>query len=230
MIKYHLITAGSFHIGTGIGIPGQIDDLVVKDQDQFPRIPASHIRGIIRENIFQLAGYLDKEDMICKGQHAIRRGSSPSPNDFCPDESPCILCSLTGSPIREGVLWFSDAHYDIEYREFVKRLAPQLATKDQSVSTHVTIERTTGRSKPNQLFSLEFVDTDNHFVGEIDLMHIPQIDQTLLGWLLASMLFTRKIGGRRRRGWGNCRIEILNIPSEMELKDVINEWVAEVTK
>lgn len=227
-IQYKLYTYGPFHIGTGTGVPGQIDDLIVKDEKGSPLIPFSHIQGLVRESMFQLADYLQKSEQICKGQHTIRRGENPSPVEFCSflGEKPCILCSLTGSPIEQGNVWFSDATLDEMHLQPLAAIDMPGISSDLGLSTHVTINRETGRAEPNKLFTLEVADTSKVFVGEFELIDPSQTDS--LDWLLAGLLFTRRIGGRRKRGWGNCRFVIV-AAGDLKVRDRLITWIEEVT-
>jgi hypothetical protein len=51
-------------------------------------------------------------------------------------------------------------------------------------------------------------------------------DAELLGWLVASLLFTRRLGGRRRRGWGRCRFTLKKDgPNTSKQVQSLHDWM-----
>ena len=57
--KIRLEMKSDWQIGTGAGIPGGIDELVSKDVDGFPQIPAKSLVGIWRDALERLCDGLD---------------------------------------------------------------------------------------------------------------------------------------------------------------------------
>ena len=126
------------------------------------------------------------------------------------------MCSLFGSPVSPGRWWFSSATYSNEYRKIVKdaeeNVKLNLARQDMATVAQASVNPMTKRAEEGHLFNLEAVRTSEIWEGSIEYM-APSTgsldsalsEEELLGWLGASLLFTRRIGGRRRRGWGRCR-------------------------
>src|SRR6266498_3959253 len=50
-----------WHVGSGVGRPGNVDSLIVRDADEFPFIPAKTLTGIWRDAAERLAYALDEE-------------------------------------------------------------------------------------------------------------------------------------------------------------------------
>ena len=219
-ILYRLHTAGDLHIGSGVGLPGLIDEYVVRDENQFVYIPASEIKGIVRDSCAKLLRYRGRLNELCEGQIKWLDGQN-SPQDLCGFENrePCILCAIFGSPVTPAGFWFSPARYAEQYRHTILDIKldedqpPVAAWRDSATSAHAAIDRKTKRAAAHQLFNLEVVRTSEVFEGFIRPLAISQpcahSAEELLGWLTASLLFTRRLGGRRRKGWGRCRFTLV---------------------
>jgi len=224
-IHYRLHLFGDLHIGSGIGLPGVIDEYVVRDQDNFPQVLGSEIKGIVRDNCVRLLKYLGEWDIICQGQkswHSMQRlmeGLEVSELCGFKKESLCILCALFGSPATPGGWWFSPATYTVNYRNTVKDADQtgqlRLAYRDSAINAQTSIDPETKRAEEHHLFNLEVVRASQVWEGDIESIPLPAghpnpagTDDELLGYLTGALLFTRRLGGRRRRGWGRCRFDL----------------------
>jgi hypothetical protein len=149
-IHYRLYLFGDVHIGSGVGLPGVIDEYVVRDHENFAFLPSSEVRGLVRDSCVTLLQRLRQWDTICAGQKAWyqmgRLLEKVQIEEFCGfrQRKLCVLCALFGSPANAGGWWFSPASYNAEdYREVVKRADPtgslRLAWRDQATSTHASI-------------------------------------------------------------------------------------------
>lgn len=210
-IKYTLEFAGEFHTGSGTGLPGLVDEFVFRDPQGFSVIPASHIKGLLRDSTYRMLQKLNMLNSICTGQQTWHKDQIPDPKDFCSlQASPlCILCALFGSPSISGGVRFSPATY--EQRDTLATL--ELADCDAYLSAHATIDRKTRRAKPKHLFNLEVVRPLGKYKGSIKFIgwysETTQLTaEKLQALLLAALLFTRRVGGKRRRGWGACKFEL----------------------
>jgi CRISPR-associated protein Csx10 len=212
-LSYVLYVPGDMHIGTGMGLPGLIDEHIVRDHRGFTYVPGSHIKGLVRDSCVQLLNYLGKLKDICQGQRD-RLEDKDLPYGLCGflGQSPCVICAIFGSPATPAGFWFSPAEYEPDYRNAVREADPSLAWRDMFTSAHAAIDPQTKRAAEYQLFSLEVARPVAAFRGRIEPLPAlteAKVNETeLLGWLTASLLFTRHLGGRRRRGWGRCRFEL----------------------
>lgn len=232
-INFQVLFSSRWHVGSGFGVPGQIDDQNVRDDQDFSRLPATHLRGLVRESCFQLAEYLNQPQVACEGQHIIRAGGAPSPAALSHHgEPPCLICRLFGSPLSKGSLWFSDARYNTEFRSAINHLSIG-SKQDGYVSTHVALDRQTQRARANQLYNTEVVDPVLAYEAQINILQ-PILKEDLQ-WLIAALLFTRRVGGKRRRGLGSCQIKVTSLPDPYQaanLRAFVEQWadrVAEVT-
>ena len=220
VLTYKLCICGDMHIGSGTGIPGLIDERVLRDREGFAYIPGSTIKGLLRQSCTDLLRYRGQQNrLICKGQQhwLVEDEQQPAPGEYCqPGKLPCLICLFFGSALSEGALWFSPAEYPKEYRDLVHDLPFPAAERDMATSAHAAIDRHTGRAKEHQLFNLEVVQPVDHFTGTIRMTRLLRASEMtqggidlkadeILGWLTASLLFIRSVGGRRRRGWGQCK-------------------------
>jgi len=234
-IHYHLHLFGDLHVGSGIGLPGVIDEYVVRDQDNFAQVLGSEIKGIVRDNCVRLLKYLGHWDKICQGQKSWHNMpvlmEELEVSELCgfKKESLCILCVLFGSPATPGGWWFSPATYAGDYRDMVKQFDPEgklsLAYRDMAINAQASIDSETKRAEEDHLFNLEVVRTSEVWEGDIEPAPLPADqpkptveENELLGWLAGAVLFTRRLGGRRRRGWGRCRFDLSDksIPGNAE--------------
>jgi CRISPR-associated protein Csx10 len=218
-IYYRLHLFGDLHVGSGLGLPGVVDAFVSRGNEEFAFIPGSQIKGLVRDSCLRLLEGLNRSDDICPGQESWNKMSrlmqDVEVENFCGMQGTalCVLCALFGSPVTPGSWWFSDATYDKDYRDNVKGAGLNSAVRDRSTSAHASIDPKTKRAEEDHLFSFETVRTQKQaWVGKIELINdtstSPAQQTELLGILTASLLFTRRVGGRRRRGWGRCRFEI----------------------
>jgi CRISPR/Cas system CSM-associated protein Csm3 (group 7 of RAMP superfamily) len=207
-----------------------IDEYVVRDHENFAFLPGSEIKGLVRDSCVTLLQRLDRWKNICEGQkdwHRMERLlGEVRVEEFCAfkPQPLCVLCALFGSPAGKGGWWFSPASYDEDnYKEVVRRADQEgslrLAWRDQAVSAHASIDYETKRAAEDQLFNLEVIHPHSSWVGRVERISSPLAPPSassqpnvsgehLLGWLTMALLFTRRIGGRRRRGWGRCRFEV----------------------
>lgn len=224
-LSYDLYFHGNIHIGSGVGIPGILDERVIRDQDGFAYIPAVTIKGLVRQSCIDLIRYRGQQErLMCKGQLEWSQADvqQPGAGDYCQnDKQPCLVCLLFGSPVIKGAVWFSPAGYPEEYRDLVRNtpFPAAAAERDMATSAHAAMDRRSGRAKEHQLYNLEVVQPADHFEGTIRVEHFLKAVSRLsgndeispeesLGWLTAALLFTRAIGGRRRRGWGQCQFTL----------------------
>lgn len=219
-LSYSLYVWGDMHIGSGVGVPGYIDERVVRDEQGLVFVPASEVKGLIRQSCADLVYFRGQQATLCAGQRKWQRLESGEPAfvDFCdPETESCMLCILFGSPRREGALWFSPARYQEEYRQSLEAFtATGLAERDSTTSAHASIDPYTRRASEHQLFNLEIARPVTHFIGTVEEIRALQparlAEDELRAWTQASLLFTRRLGGRRRRGWGYGRFVLDDHP------------------
>lgn len=180
MIKATIRFDSDFHIGSGIGKAGYVDSLFVKDSYGNPVITGQTLKGIIRDSCMRIAKSFDN---LCRD------------NRRCT----CLLCEIFGRVSRPGRYLFTPAY-----------LKTKTDDKEYPVRKRTSIDRDTGTAKEKALFStevapqnieFEFTIKPKPFKGKVP----SELEITLL---IAGILWTREIGGNRRRGLGHCRMTI----------------------
>jgi CRISPR/Cas system CSM-associated protein Csm3 (group 7 of RAMP superfamily) len=205
ILTYTLTFHGDFHIGSGLGLPGLIDEFVTRDAQGFAGVPASHLKGLVCDSAYRLLAARGQANALCGGQRTwhTQPAAAVPPQTYCAfsSQSVCPLCTLFGSPSSPGQARFAPARYAAAYRTLLKGFDQQHA--DATTRAQAAIDPYTRRAQEHQLFNLEVVRPAETFEGTIEL----PTDQHL-GLLTAAVLFTRRLGGRRRRGWGQCQFAL----------------------
>ena len=247
-IKYQLLLLSDLHIGSGLGIPGILDKCVVRDSKGFAYAPSSHIKGLVRDSCIRLIdylGYIKSEDYICAGQVVTLIGDNPSMEEFCVvnGKKRCLVCHLFGSPWAPGTWRFSPAEYMEEYRNTVRLLDEDrtgLAHLDSNSCAQASINPHLRRAEDGHLFNLEVVrstgmtmDNNNNILwtGRLVKQSMPLLvtglgEEVADGAILASLLFTRCMGGKRRRGWGRCRF-IIDGMEKIVIDDTLDKFLGQ---
>lgn len=252
-IRYELHVETDLHIGSGVGLPGVVDEHVVRDQEELAFAPFSGIKGMARDSCAQLMkhlGCLNDARYACDSQRrmlAVRRIGAASPKGFCSLQNAaglCALCAIFGSPMSEARWWFSPATYAESYRQAVEfgaslaiagetdKTKSFFARRDAAFSAHAAIDPRTKRAAEQQLFNLEVIRQPEGALWEGVIISRPPItgkapvcdEKELFGWLLAALLFTRRLGGRRRRGWGRCRFRAIE-PDAQKAQGALDVWL-----
>ena len=213
-LTYSLKVEGDVHTGTGMGLPGLIDEFVLRDAEGTAYLPASHIKGLVRDSCYLLWQMRKEPVRICEGQKQWQSQATdpvPDAHRFCEmaEQDLCLMCALFGSPSSQGSFWFSPATY-LDADTLGKL---DLGESDGALRAHTAIDPYTKRAKTNQLFQIEVVQPIDLFYGDIHFTGWagaqPELDHdSLVAWLTAALLFTRRVGGNRRRGWGHCRFTL----------------------
>ena len=228
-VSYTLKVWRDLHIGSGVGLPGLIDEYIVRDQNGFAHIPGSQIKGLVRESCRQLLTLRGAAELMCEGQQHWQEGSEATAFCALRGQPMCLMCVLFGAPASPGGVWFSPAEYAPGYRTTVAGAG--LALRDMATSAHAAIDPGTRRAQTHQLFNLEVARPADVFRGRVERLGewpgnavLPEAQAWL--WLTAAMLFTRRLGGRRRRGWGRCEFEIEGKEGQPAAEyDAIRSWL-----
>lgn len=178
MIKTTITFDSDFHIGSGVGKVGYIDSLFVKDSDGNPVIPGQTLKGIIKDSCKRIANSF---------------GIPCQDNRKCT----CPICEIFGRASRPGKYLFTPAH-----------LKTKTEDKEYPVRKRTSIDRETGTAKEQALFSTEVAPQNLEFEFAIKPRPFKKPEDVEKTILLAGILWTREIGGNRRRGLGHCRMKI----------------------
>lgn len=180
MIKATIRFNSDFHIGSGVGKAGYIDSLFVKDTDGKPVITGQTLKGIIKDSCTRIARSF---------------GISCDDNRKCD----CLICEIFGRESRPGKYLFTPA-----------RLKENGKDKEEEypIRKRTSIDKETGTAKEHALFSTEVAPLNLEFKFTIKPKPSKKPDSLEKTLLIAGILWTREIGGNRRRGLGHCRMTV----------------------
>lgn len=190
-IKYRLLFLSDWHIGSGTGIPGMVDNGVLKNSQNLPVINGKTIKGITRDAL---------EDLL-----VLTGAANPA----------LILSDIFGEEgDKEGQAVF---HHPMICPDENERKSPEFARfleyfKERGIGDirfHTSIDKETGTAQKGHLFSEEISDRGFEFSGTIGVAN------HYAGYIIAALRFITKIGGKRRRGLGQCELEIIS-PADYE--------------
>jgi len=196
-----LTMLNDWHIGSGTGRPGDVDRLIQRDADGLPYIPAKTLTGIWRDACEQVAFGLDEG--IAGGQwsqwviHLF--GSQP------PLEKPPIL-----EPPRPAALSIRSAHLPKLLRKALlsNPSKPLLKEAITFIKPGIQINPQTGCAQPDFLRFEELVRGGTILEAECQLQLLGNSTQQEAAYalLVAGSKLVERLGGKRRRGAGQCRL------------------------
>lgn len=183
-----------WHIGSGAGIPGSIDRQVLRDDNGLPYVPGKTLTGILR----------DAAEWVATTRDRIENGNKWAG----------ALHSLFGSQKNEEKITPSEAILGISNANFSQEVTDALRTNDDIrnalfvVRPGIKIDPNTGCTLKDHLFSTEEVRGGCVLYARIRLSQELDLNQKkLFGDAVKAV---RRIGGKRRRGGGRCRLELLS--------------------
>lgn len=217
-INYHIELKSPLKIGTGIG-SSLLDNTVVKDAQGKVYIPGSSIKGKLRSQVYKFGDAL--------GYQLHNR--SDEGTGCLANTTPCLICSIFGSPHWEGKLYFGNAVLEKDVQAFVdylNRINQRFQKKQQTTfgaqtRTNVAINRKFRIAQPDHLFTTECVDPQFLFKGVIQGNILNMADDcSELALLLASLEQITHLGSGRGRGLGRCKITVEEVSVDCQVKDL----------
>ena len=174
-------------ITSSLGVIGKDIDITVKrDKDGFPIFNGKHIKGILRERVYQFKralGIGEKEVESFIKKYFGEEGNYIKNKDL--------------NQIRFSNLVIKD-------KETFKKI--ELEEKLIGNRYGIRINRKTKATIPQSLFNYEFLSRNNIFVGSLDVND--NIETEDLKFILACLFHLDKIGGMKSRGIGKVRVKI----------------------
>ena len=174
-------------ITASLGVIGKDIDITVKrDKDGYPIFNGKHIKGILRERIYQFKKALGSEEKEIEtfiNTYFGKEGNYIKDNNF--------------NQIRFSNLTIKD-------KETFKKI--ELEEKLIGNRYGIRINRKTKTTIPQSLFNYEFLSRNNIFVGSLDIND--NIKNEDLKFILTCLFHLDKIGGMKSRGIGKVRVKI----------------------
>ena len=178
-IKYKIEFFSNWHCGSGLAAGADVDALVVKDANGLPYVPGKTIKGLLREAAEEL------------------NGTSSLLNKIFGLSGEAVLSE--SNTTRVGESFFGNATLPEGPAIVSSNLTPYLYQTFSSTA----IDEKSGIAKDNSLRRIETV-VPCSLEGEI--RNIPEGGTTMIE---EAMLFIKRMGTGRNRGYGRCKISVI---------------------
>ena len=217
-----ILMESDWHIGSGGGIPGNIDSLVQTDADLIPgSISAKTLTGVWRDACEAVALGLDNGEEGVWSQYVVYLfGDQPALNEDS---------AITNAPIS-AALNVRPAKLDRDIRtailnrdELVKRALINAMTMSKP---GISIDPETGCAIEKFLRQEEMVRGGTYLTSECQLnLEKLEEEQKRVAWalLIAGAKYLDRLGGKRRRGAGKCKLNIADV-EDREIEEWLN-WI-----
>lgn len=191
-----------WHIGAGAGRHGQIDRLVLRDSDRCPFVPAKTLTGIWRDACEQVALGLDDgkpRGLWSRWTTYLFGTETHEPGAFADNRPP-----------RPAALCIGRAQFPEPFRAAF-RTRPALHDAITFIKPGVRIDQSSGRVADDNLRFEEMVRAGGYLEARCRLNGTGLLEaqrQAVTALLAAGARMVRGIGSKRRRGSGECRLEL----------------------
>lgn len=203
-----LVMESDWHVGTGAGRSGGVDRLVARDPDGLPYVPAKTLTGIWRDACEVVARALDDGD---------DDGPWSSWLEYLFGSQPSLAKGPVAEPPRPAALSVGPAYLPEPLRHALDRErsgALELREALTFVKPGVTIDEASGRAKEHFLRFEEMARVEAVLEATCSLA-LPDDDgvrESAFALLTAGACLVERLGAKRRRGAGRCRMEL---PADM---------------
>lgn len=222
-ICLRLVMLSDWRVGTGTGRQGAIDGLVARDVHNLPFVPATTLRGIWRDAAEQLAFGLDDglpdgpwmalARRLFGGQPAIERQAGIHVDGPVP-----------------ALLRTADARFPDQLGAYLSERKKHAAIEAFAfVKSGVAIDPVTGRAKDDHLRFDEISRAGAVLAAECALRATGDaaFDRAAEQFALAALRLVERLGGDRRRGSGQCVVEVDGAAGGQNRIDAAIDWLAE---
>lgn len=220
-ICLRLVMLSDWRVGTGTGRQGAIDGLVARDVHNLPFVPATTLRGIWRDAAEQLAFGLDDglpdgpwaalAHRLFGGQPAIERQAGIHVDGPVP-----------------ALLRTADARFPDQLGAYLSERKKHAAIEAFAfVKSGVAIDPVTGRAKDDHLRFDEISRAGAVLAAECALRATGDaaFDRAAEQFALAALRLVERLGGDRRRGSGQCVVEVDGAAGGQNRIDAAIDWL-----
>jgi CRISPR/Cas system CMR subunit Cmr4 (Cas7 group RAMP superfamily) len=203
-IDYKIRFKSDFHIGSGGGIPGVVDNALKFDADGIPEISGKTVKGLLKDAIKSLI-------YIC---------NDPNGNE--------VMELIFGKEGKDETCFrFNTPNIESVERNRIRQ-NPHFHYRISSVKTRNAIDRRRLVAKEKALFSTEIAPPFLEYSGSIVKIKEfnPSLKDDILFYIIAGLRFITHLGGNRRRGCGLLRFEITgvyDVSGEIKWENVIEK-------
>ncbi|MBW4652151.1 MAG: hypothetical protein KME20_03730 [Kaiparowitsia implicata GSE-PSE-MK54-09C] len=206
-----------WHVGAGAG-RGEIDRVVQRDTDDLPYIPAKTLTGILRDGCEQVALALDRGNERGTWHQWVNLLFGDQPALLDPQNRDQDQEQIEQMP-RPALLQIRSARLDAVLREAL-RAKPALKPAIAFMKPGVAIDPETGSAMPDcfrieELVRMDALLTANHCALDFSEVQLTEDQQkAAYALVVAGAKMVERLGGKRRRGNGLCKIELDSKPTE----------------
>jgi CRISPR-associated protein Csx10 len=205
--RVRLTMLSDWHVGSGTGRPGNIDRLILRDHDKLPYVPAKTLRGIWRDACELLCRGLDNGQVGGWSRFVDHLfGSQPALGPHDPN-------GRHQDPAQEplpSAVQIRPARIASPLRECLQSADPRLRQLLTFVKPGVAIDPRSGSAKTDFLRFEEMARVGTVLDAECAMQVPDSVREAVSALLIASAKLVERLGGKRRRGAGRCRLEILD--------------------
>lgn len=199
---------GYWYIGTGNEAGAYADSILAKDLDGLPYVPGKTLKGMVRQacEIAQGNGWFDNFSNVIEcifGQE----GSAIVENKISSFSDNSNLTELD----VQGCMYFSNAEFSDEDKKDLNN-NPTYKNYLYETIQSTKIDRETGVAEPSSLRSAEVCIPVNLYAElNYDESKLPASvkPQDFEKTLDSALALITEIGGKRRRGFGRCKVGIV---------------------
>jgi CRISPR-associated protein Csx10 len=219
-IQFRLTMLSDWHIGTGAGRPGSVDRLVARDDSGLPYVPAKSLTGVWR----------DACERVATGLDGGSTGGWSAWVAWLFGDQPALAEKASSLRPRPAAVAIRAARMP---ETLARRLRPsqngdegrrRLRDALTFVKPGLKIDGRSGRAEDRHLRFIEMARMASVLSGEASLTLPEPSRAAALALLVAGSVLVERLGGKRRRGAGRCRLAVEGpgVPSPAEAID----WLA----
>lgn len=229
--EYRIEMRSDWHIGSGAGRTGDVDRLILRDRDGFPYIPAKSMTGIWRDACEQVANGFDN------GVKGIWHQTL----EYLFGSQPNLRKQDFHIPIQTAAISIRSAHLQSALRAAIQQKPQTIRQRYLDACTFIkpgiSIDPKTGVAREQFLRFEEMARAGTQLIGTVSIQDpafqkLPKAQhQRAIALLLAGSIYIERLGGKRRRGAGRCRLTIPGSHLALDdLEQVIQQSPSDTTE
>jgi CRISPR-associated protein Csx10 len=206
MCKLTIHMESDWHVGSGTGRPGSVDRLIQRDTDDLPYIPAKTLTGILRDSC----------ELVAYGLDNGTNGNWQKWVEYLFGDQPALANGPVDQQPTPAAISIRSAHLPSALGNILKH-RPELRAALTFVKPGVAIDDASGTAKPDCLRFEEIARGGTHLEAayDLNLAGLNELQQQAAKALLvAGAAMVERLGAKRRRGGGRCRITLGEIKME----------------
>ncbi|NOZ71026.1 MAG: hypothetical protein GXP38_03790 [Chloroflexi bacterium] len=226
-LTFEIIFKSDYHIGAGYGLPPEVDSALHRDADGAPVMRGTIVAGLLRQGLYDLLQLPPMQThRHCKASGLEGEGVPEYCGQWGDEKDLCPICALFGTP-RNPKSWRISSARPKEIPRLLTRSARWQAGKTAAhVTTRARINPRTRRAEHNKLFSREEGNGCLIFRFEAETQRHDRNAMDQAAWLTAAARMVRRLGAGRRRGLGECEIQLVSEEDDYSQEQLLEHFSA----